>query len=288
MLHMFRFPRRASYPALSGGFVSTQASRTTPAELWQARWLVLQLVRRDLAVRYRQTWLGGLWAILNPAMNLALWYGVFGLMVRFNPPDYAAPYALVLMSGLVPWMLFSSVMNAAGDSLLNNVHLLKKVYFPRTALPVAATGVSLVDFVVALGLLLMLLPMCGVPLSPARLPWLFICAGLMLLGAWGLGCLVAVAKLRFRDLRHLIPLIMQAWFYFTPVVWTPGLLSPRLRVVMDINPLTGLVGWFRWVLVGGALPPTIMLAWSVVGSLLLAVVGYRTFVRYEAEVSDRE
>jgi len=270
------------------GFVSVPGSRATCQELWQARHLVLRLMWRDLTVRYRQTWLGWLWALLNPVLNLALYFGVFGGMVRLTAPDYTAPYVLVLLCGLVLWMLFSATVNAVGDSLLNNIGLLKKIYFPRTALTVAGTGVCLTDFVIALALLLTLVPACGVPLLPVRLPLVVVCAGLTALAGWGLGCLLAVLKLRFRDVRHVIPLVMQALFYATPVVWTPGLLSPRGQLLSTLNPLAGLLGLFRYAVVGGPLPSMVSLSGTVAGCLLMAVAGNGCFVLYEARVVDRE
>lgn len=285
---MTNITERNPPPTVSGGFDSGPNSRANLRELWQARHLVRQMMLRDLKVRYRQTWLGGLWAILSPTLNLCMYYAVFGLMIRMNTPDYQAPYVLVLLSGLVLWGLFQSLVNAVGDSLLNNLHLVKKIYFPRTALTVACMGISLVDFAVALLLLLGLSAFFGVAPGLTRLPALVLCVLLILLAARGLGCLLAVAKVRFRDIQHLTPLVMQALFYATPVVWTPGLWSARMQNVLALNPLYGLCALFRWSLAGGPLPGWPVLLWSVVGSLLMAVIGDRLFVRYEAQVIDRE
>lgn len=269
-------------------FISQSGSRPTLRELWQTRYLVGQLMWRDLTVRYRQTWLGGLWAVINPALNLAMYYAVFGLMVRFSPPEYQAPYALVLLCGLVLWMLFAGVVNAVGDTLLNNLPLVQKIYFPRVALTLAGLGVSWVDFMLALILLGVLLPLCGVPLRVERLPVLILSAGLTALLAWGVGCLVAIAKLRFRDFRHIVPLLLQGMFYATPVVWTPGLLPAAWHPFLALNPLNGLTGLCRYALLDGPVPPVSSLCVSLVGSLLFAAVGYLCFVRYEARVIDRE
>ncbi|ASV56830.1 hypothetical protein LJPFL01_3467 [Lelliottia jeotgali] len=278
------------FPFLSHeeGFVSDPHSRTTLRDLWQARHIVTQLMWRDLTVRYRQTWLGWLWAVFSPLMNLAMYYLVFGLLVRLNPPDYSVPYALVLLSGLLVWMLFQSTVNAVADSLLNNIHLVKKIYFPRTVLTLAGTGVSLGDFAIALVLFVLLAATVGLPPSLAKMPLLLLCTALVAMSGWGLGCLLAVAKLRFRDVRHAMPLLMQSLFYATPVVWTPGLLSPRLQDLLALNPLYGLVTLFRFALLDGPLPPVLHLVWSVVGCVVIAVCGYRFFICYEAKVIDRE
>lgn len=270
------------------GFISTAGTRATWQEFWQVRWLILQLVRRDLTVRYRQTWLGGLWAVLNPALNLAMYYAVFGIMVRMAPPEYPVPYALVLLSGLVLWMLFASTANTVSEVLLTNLPLIQKIWFPRSALTLAATGVSLVDFSVALLLLGILLPLTGHTWPLSHLPVLLFCGLLTALAGWGLGSALAVLRLRFRDIRHLIPLMMQAMFYLTPVVWTPGILPPRWQGIMAFSPLNGLTGVFRHALLGGPAPSLMSVAIATGGPLLLAILGGCLFSRYEASVVDRE
>lgn len=270
------------------GFISAPGSRETLRELWQARHLIGQLVWRDLTVRYRQTWLGWLWAVLNPALNMSLYYGVFGLMVRFRPPEYQAPYALVLLSGLVIWMLFAATLNATSECLLNNLHLIKKIWFPRVALTVAACGVSLVDFTLVLVCLLLLLVACGIFWSPLHLPLLMLCGLMTALCGWGAGCIMALLRLRFRDVRHLMPLLIQAMFYATPVVWTPGLLSVRWQWLEMLNPLAVLIATFRHVLLNGPAPSPLALTAAVAGSLLLAAVGYGFFVRFEPGATERE
>ncbi|EMJ5851798.1 ABC transporter permease [Klebsiella aerogenes] len=269
------------------GFISTPGSRTSLSELWQFRFLAGQMVWRDLTVRYRQTSLGWLWALINPALNLAMYWGVFGVLVRFSPPEYHAPYALVLLSGLVPWMLFSATVLAVSESLLNNLHLVKKIYFPRIALTLAGTGVSLVDFCLSLLILSGICLFSGKYGVLGGFPVLLLTGALTAVAGWGVGCLLAVARVRFRDIRHLIPLLLQALFYLTPVVWTPGLLPARWHGLL-FSPLASLTGLFRHVLLGGPLPSPFSLLTSLIGVLLIAGAGYYCFVRYESQVMDLE
>lgn len=273
---------------LGKGFVSHSASSVTLSELWQARYMVSQLMWRDLTVRYRQTWLGWLWALLNPALNMAMYYAVFGLLLRVGSPEYDAPWALVLLCGLVPWMLFAATLNSTSESLLNNLHLIKKIWFPRTVLTVAATGVSLADFLLMLVCLGGLLPLCGIHWSLTSIPLLLLCGILTALCGWGMGCILAVARLRFRDVRHLMPLLLQGLFYVTPVVWTAELIPNRWRWLLDFNPLSNLLALFRHTLLAGPMPSSFSLAASVAGSLALAILGYGCFVRYEPEATERE
>ncbi|MFP3524599.1 ABC transporter permease [Pantoea sp. SIMBA_072] len=274
-------------PASGPGFTSTPGSRETFQELWHARNLVCQFVWRDLTVRYRQTWLGWLWAGLNPALNMGLYYAVFGLMVRFQPPEYRAPYALVLLCGLVVWMLFAAALNATSECLLNNLYLIKKIWFPRAALAVAACGVSLVDFLLALLCLGLLLPMFGTGWSLLQLPVLLLCGLMTALCGWGAGCVMAVLRLRYRDVRHLMPLLVQGLFYSTPVVWTPGLLPVRWQWLAAVNPLSPLMAVFRHALLQGPLPGTAALAAAAAGSILTAAAGYAALVYGEPEATER-
>ncbi|WP_434747263.1 ABC transporter permease [Pantoea sp. Lu_F5_004] len=256
-------------------------------ELWQARHLVHQIVWRDLTVRYRKTWLGWLWALINPALNMTLYYCVFGIMVRFQSPEYRAPYALVLLCGLVVWMLFSAALNATSECLLNNLHLIKKIWFPRTALAVAACGISLVDFILTLLCLGLLLPLVGISWSPLQLPLLLLCGLMTALCGWGAGCVLAVLRLRYRDVRHLMPLLIQSMFYATPVVWTPGILPARWQWLASVNPLAALTTLFRHALINGAVPSPNALLAAGVSSLAVAAAGYAYFIRNEPEATER-
>jgi len=269
------------------GFISAPDSRETLRELWQARHLVRQMVWRDLTIRYRQTWLGWIWAVMNPALNMSLYYGVFGLLVRFEPPEYPAPYSLVLLSGLVLWMLFAATLNVTSECLLNNLHLIKKIWFPRAALTLAACGVSLVDFLLGLLCLGILLPLCGVFWSPVLLPVLLLCGLMTALCGWGVGCFMAVLRLRYRDVRHLMPILIQGMFYASPVVWTPALLPAKWQWLEVINPLATVIAVFRHVLLNGSAPTQTQLMYAVVGSLVVASAGHAFFVRYEPEATER-
>lgn len=270
------------------GFISNPTSRVTLRELWQARYMVSQLIWRDLTVRYRQTLLGWLWALLNPVLNMTLYYAVFGLLLRVRSPEYQVPWALVLLCGLVPWMLFAATLNATSESLLNNLHLIKKIWFPRTALTVAATGVSLADFLLMLLCLGVFLYLCGIHWSLTSLPLLLLCGVLISLCGWSMGCILAVARLRFRDVRHLMPLLLQGLFYATPVVWTAELIPERWRWLLLFNPLSTLLAVFRYLLLAGPEPSLLSLVIAIVLCLILAVLGYGCFIRYEPEATERE
>lgn len=273
---------------MSRRFVSAPDSRSTLRELWQARHLCQQLIIRDLSVRYRQTMLGWLWAIVNPALNLTMYYMVFGVMVKIQTPEYNVSYTWVLLSGLILWMLFSSTMNAASESLMNNLHVIKKIYFPRVVLTLAAAMSSATDSVLSLLWLCILLSLSGIEIYVNKIPLIILCMVLVALCGWGLGSLLAILRLRFRDLRHLMPLLLQGMFYLTPVVWTPAAIPTYWRWLLMLNPISGTMAWFRYALLGGVQPAFFILILSTVSSLLLMTLGYCCFIRSEMTVTDRE
>ncbi|RTP97288.1 ABC transporter permease [Enterobacter sp. WCHEn045836] len=270
------------------GFVSERGSRAGLYDIWASRYLILQLIVRDLVVRYRQTWLGWAWAVINPACYLAMYYAVFGLLVRLNTSDYNTPYALVLLCGLILWMLFASTVNIVSESLLNNLHLIKKVYFPRIVLTLASTGICIMDFMVALVLLGIALPLCGLPWSPFQIPVLLYCGGLTVLCGWGVGCIFAVVRMKFRDIRHIIPLVMLGGFYATPVAWTSGTLPARWQWLPDLNPVAGSIKLFRHILLNGPQPSLLSMAIMLTGCVLIGMIGYYCFMFYESRVTDQE
>ncbi|OUC39425.1 ABC-2 type transporter [Enterobacter sp. J49] len=274
--------------SIRGGFISDKNSRASLRDILASHNLIASLIGRDLKVRYHQTWLGWAWAVINPAMHLSLYYVMFGMLVRLHTPDYDAPYSLVLLCGLVLWMLFSTTVNVVSESLLNNVHLVKKVYFPRIALTLASTSVCIMDFLIALVLLGIALPLCGFHWSPWQIPILLYCAVMTVLCGWGIGCIFAVARLRFRDVRHMIPFVILGGFYASPVTWTPVLLPAGWQWLPDLNPVAGCISLFRHVLLEGATPSLLALAVIPVGSVLVTIFGYYFFVHYESGVIDRE
>ncbi|WP_235921078.1 ABC transporter permease [Yersinia artesiana] len=169
------------------GFVSTPKSITRTSEVFESRYLIFQLIRRDFFVRYKQTRLGILWAIINPLVNLMLFLFVFDLLVKVPTPEYNAPFSAVLVVGVLFWNLFSNSMNATSDSLVNNVGLIKKVYFPRISLSISSVFVSLIDFIIALLFFIPCLLYIGVDINFKLFYALLPCVFFILLLGWGMG-----------------------------------------------------------------------------------------------------
>jgi len=252
-------------------------------DLWRYRELAGFLAWRDVKVRYKQATLGITWAIIQPAVQTVLLTFVFGKLAKM--PDGGIPYALLVLTGLLPWLLFTSAFNGVGNSLVGNTHLISKVYFPRLIVPISALAVALVD----LGIMLLLaLPIIALFLGPPGwqllfLP-LFILLGLVI--ALGAGLWITALTVKYRDFRFITPFIVQIGLFVTPVAYRTDFL-PNWREVLALNPLAAVVDGTRWCLLGGRtdiyLPG---LAGSIITSALLLLSGLWYFRKTERQFAD--
>ncbi len=219
-------------------------------ELWRFRELIFFLAWRDVKIRYKQTVLGAAWAVLQPAMMMAVFTVVFNRLADLKSGD--VPYPLFVLAGLLPWTFFATGVTAAANSVVGSERLITKVYFPRLAVPLAALGPALVDFAVALGLLAALMAWYRTPPGPGLLLAPVI-LGVLVLAAAGVGTLLAALNVVYRDFRHVVPFLMQVWMFATPAVYmqTDGTGGGRLQTLLALNPLTPLVGAFRASVLGG-------------------------------------
>jgi len=260
--------------------------RVDVAELWRYRHLVWLLAWRSIRIRYKQTVLGLLWAVVAPLAFTVIFFAFFRIVsVR---PTGGLPQAPVMFLGLILWQLFSRGLTEASVSLTNNSGLITKVYFPRLALPLAAVVSSLADFAITLVLLAALLLWYAVPLSPhVLLAPLFVLHMLAL--TLGCGLWLAAIDGFFRDLRHAIPLLLQLGMLVSPVVYvTSSLVPEKLRTLYDLNPLVAPLEGFRWSLLVGAEPPeAAMIVKSVAITIVLLFTGMVFFNRVERSVIDR-
>lgn len=268
-------------------FISTPASKTQLREVLGARFAIAQIIRRDFTVRYRQTLLGWLWAVCNPALLLGMYMVVFSVILGLRSTDYSAPYWMVLTVGILYWNLFSSCLNAVGDSLVNNTHLTKKIWFPRIIFGVAGLVVALVDFCVAAILFALALWFTGY-LSALTALWVIpLTVFCTVLSGFGIGCLVAILKVRFRDFRHLVPLLLQAFFYSSAIVYTPTIAPEVLRKFFVVNPVSNALTQVRQVLFGDDIS-NLSIAWLVLASWCIAAFGWHVFTRVERRVMEGE
>lgn len=254
-------------------------------ELWQRRGLALHLARRDLAVRYRQTVLGVVWALLRPLLSMGALTIVFGVVAALPSPG-ASTYPLMVLTALLPWQLFTSGVVHASVSLTANAALVSRVYFPRLVLPASALVSGALDFALALALLLVLLLVEG-SLPGWRLLLLPPLALLTLLAAAGIGTLFAALHVRYRDFGYVAPFVMQLGFFLSPIGFSSAVVPAEYRLAFALNPLVGVIEGFRWALLGA--PTAIDLAalsLSAVVSVLLLAIGTWTFRRAEPDFAD--
>lgn len=253
------------------------------AELWRFRELAFFLTWRDVKVRYKQTVLGLLWAVLQPVMTMlvfTLFFGRLGGMAEATE----VPYPIFVYAALLPWQFFSTAVSAAGQSLVGASNLISKVYFPRLIVPTAATGAALVDFVISLGVMAVLMAWYGY--APSA--WTLLLPLLMLLtlvAALGIGTLLAGLTVAYRDFRYVIPFAMQMWMLASPVAYPLSKVPEVWRLLYAVNPLAGLIGGFRAALIGEPMPWA-ELAVSVGSAVVLLVVGVFYFRSVEKRFAD--
>jgi len=251
-------------------------------ELWKYRDLGYFLVWRDLKVRYKQTLFGAAWAVLQPVLLMLVFSAFLGRISGIAPAG--VPYPLFALAGLVPWTLFSQSLNSAANSLVNSQNLIAKVYFPRLLLPVAAVGSWVVDFLIALAVLLLAAAFWGV-FPTLTLLWLPVFAVFAVVAALAVGTWLAAIYVRYRDLRYAIPFLVQVWLFATPVAYSADLIPPELRVIFALNPMAGVVEGFRWTLLGGPRPDLSILL-SAVATAVILVGGIAYFRRVERTFAD--
>jgi lipopolysaccharide transport system permease protein len=253
-------------------------------DLWHYRDLLVFLAWRDIAVRYRQTIAGVAWALLQPAMTMILFTIIFGRLAHMD--GGGMPYPLLVLAGLIPWQLFSAALTGSGDSLVANAGLISKVYFPRIIIPMAAVSVAIVNALVSLALLAVLMPVYGVwpTWRLVALPLLLVLTALIALGA---GLVVSAMGVRYRDIRFVLPFVVQCGFFAAPVGYSTVVVPEHWRLVFALNPMVGVMEGFRWSILGHAvheLPQ--MLAMSATIMVVLLVVGRWAFRAVERDAAD--
>jgi lipopolysaccharide transport system permease protein len=252
-------------------------------DLWRYRELFRVLAWRDVAVRYKQTIIGVLWALIRPVLSMLVLTIIFGRIAKL-PTDGHAPYPLVVFAGILPWMLFSTGLSAASESLIRNDDLISKVYFPRLIVPVATIVVAFLDFLISFAILLLLMTwyLYAPDWRAAILPFFALLAFLVTVGPslWA-----AALNVKYRDFRFVIPFIVQFGLYISPVGFSSTVIPEKWRLLYSLNPMVGVIDGFRWCLVGGELYPLGLLASIAVGGFFLWF-GIRQFRKTEKSFAD--
>lgn len=242
-------------------------------ELWEYRELIGFLAWRDVKVRYKQTVLGIAWALIQPLVPMVIFAVVFGRIAGL--PSEGVPYPLFVLAGLLPWQLFASALTNASNSLVGNAALMTKVYFPRLIIPIAAVVAGLVDFAVAFGALIVMMWWYGVVPGAAVL-WLPALMALALAAAIGIGLWSGALNVQYRDVQYLVPFLVQAWLYVSPVAYASSVIPDEWRVIYGLNPMVGVIDGFRWALFPTFAYESVILI-PIVAAMVLLVSGILYF-----------
>lgn len=250
-------------------------------DLWRYRELMSFLAWRDIAVRYKQTAIGVLWAIIRPALTLV----VFVLFRRLTGlRQSGVPDVILVLAAVLPWQFFSSALAEASTSLIGNTSLISKVYFPRLIIPLSTVATAFVDFAITLVMLAALMAWYGV-LPDARLLALPVFIAQCAVLALGLGLLLAALTVRYRDFRYVVPFAIQLGLFVSPVAFESATVPERWRALYALNPLAGIIDGFRWSLLGAGLDASIVIS-SLTMTLACLVAGVWYFRRTERGFAD--
>jgi lipopolysaccharide transport system permease protein len=253
-------------------------------DVWQYRELLYFFVWRDVKVRYKQTVIGVLWVVLQPLLTMMLFTLFFGRLAKL--PSQGLPYPVFYFAALVPWAYFSTALQGATNVVVDNQRLITKVYFPRLILPIAAVLSGLVDFAIGFLVLTVIVLKYGIhPGAAALLLPVFLL--LAVLTALGVGLWMSALNALYRDVRYVIPFLVQFWMFASPVVYPSSLVPPKWRLLYGLNPMAGVIDGFRWAITGsGHAPGVLVLASSAMVAVVL-VGGLIFFNRMEGTVADR-
>lgn len=260
-----------------------QTLRRQAAELVAYRDLLALFTLRDLSIRYKQTLLGFAWAFVQPVVTLLTFSVFLGKFARVSGGNL--PYPLMAALGVIPWSLFTNAVTRAAASVVGNASLITKVYFPRIILPISGACASVVDFAISAMVLVPLLIVYKV--RPAPLMWLIVPLAVLTLFVFsiGAGLFFAALNVRYRDVQHAIPFLLQVWMFATPVVYPLDVVPVKWRFLVYINPVSGVIHALRQGLTGGN-TPWFAIATAVSGALVTVVAGAAVFRATEQSFAD--
>ena len=254
-------------------------------DLWRYRELFKVLAWRDVAVRYKQTVIGVVWAVLRPLLTMIIFTLIFARIAKL-PSEGSAPYALMVLAGMLPWTFFSTALSDASNSLITNTSLITKIYFPRLIIPSATIIVAFIDLLISFGILAAMMiwyrfaPNWHILLLPVFVLLAF-------LASLGPGLLITALNVRYRDFRYVIPFLLQFGLYVSPVGFSSKVVPERWRFLYSLNPMVGVIDGFRWCVLGGATKlyvPGFLASICIVAVFLWLGIGY--FRRTERSFAD--
>ena len=251
-------------------------------ELWSYRELLFFFVWRDVKIRYKQTGLGVAWAVIQPLFTMVIFSIIFGGLAKI--PSDGVPYPLFAIAALLPWQLFSEGLTRSTTSMVTNANIITKVYFPRLILPFSGILSPIVDFLVAVGILVVMMAYYGV-MPTSNVVFLPAFVLLALATSLGVGLWLSALNVQYRDFQYTVPFLIQIWLYASPVVYSTNMVPAQYQLLYGLNPMAGVIEGFRWALLGTA-PPTGIIGLSVLVVLVLLVSGAFYFKKMEQYFAD--
>jgi lipopolysaccharide transport system permease protein len=253
------------------------------AELWAYRDLIYFFIWRDIKVRYKQTVIGAAWAILQPVLTMLVFSLFFGRLAKI--PSEGLPHPIFYYSALLPWMYFATAMQGATNIVVENQRVITKIYFPRVVLPVASVMAGLVDFSISFIVFLALMAFYRTVPTGAVI-WLPFFTLLAVMTALGVGLWLSALNAMYRDVRYVVPFLVQFWMFASPVAYPSSLVPEKWRWLYGLNPMAGVIEGFRWALTGHGQAPGILLAASSAAVALLVLSGLVYYHAMEGTIAD--
>lgn len=252
-------------------------------EVWRYRELLFFLVWRDVKIRYKQTAIGGLWAVIQPTLQMVIFSIVFGNFAKI--PSDGLPYPIFAYAALLPWTYFSQAISRSVESLVINQNLVTKVYLPRLIIPMSAALAPLVDFVIAFVILLGMMAWYGIAPTWA-IPAVLLFLLLAVLTVLAISLWLSALNAHYRDVRYTIPFIVQFWLFASPVVYPVSMVPEKWRLIYSLNPMVGVIEGFRWAMLGKASPDFAVMGIGVAVVAVLLFGGILYFKRMERTFAD--
>src|SRR5580704_3225352 len=252
-------------------------------EVWNYRELLYFFVWRDVKIRYKQTAIGVLWVVLQPVLNMIVFTLFFGRLAKL--PSDGLPYPVFYFAALVPWTYFSYALQMTTNVVVDNQHLITKVYFPRLILPISAVLSGLVDFAIGFVVLALFTVVYGIRPTVAAL-WLPVLLLLAVLTALGVGLWMSALNALYRDVRYVVPFLIQFWMFASPVAYPSSLVPQRWRWLYGLNPMAGVIDGFRWAITGRGHAPGLLLLASSAAVVLLVLSGLVYYHAMEGTIAD--
>ena len=250
-------------------------------ELWRYRELFVFLAWRDILIRYKQTVIGVLWAVIQPVMTMLVFTVIFGKLAKLD--SGGAPYPLLTLAALLPWQFFGNAVSQSSNSVVASGHMISKIYFPRLVIPLSAVMSGLLDFGIAL--ILLFLVMLGYALTgaPVGFHWQLVCLPLFflqaLLAAVAVGLWLSALNVKYRDVKYAVPFLLTLGLYVSPVGFMSGVIPAKWRLLYSLNPLVGVIDGFRWGVLGPAFEPYWPGVWLSAAIIILVLVTGAIFFR---------